>query len=196
MTPPSKYDLESEDGRELIKRAIGHEDRAFTILMRRFKLPLYRFALRHVGDPDDAEDVVQETFVAAHRNLAKYNPKFEASTWLYQITLNKCRDLGRKRKTRNFLLRMTPFLEEKVSQFSLPEDPESQLLAKREIQILEQQIAELPRALREPLVLCAIEDLSHKQAAKILGISSKAVEMRVYRARKKLERFQVSHDQT
>jgi len=167
--------------------ALNHEDFAFTVLMRRFKLPLFKFALRHVGDADDAEDIVQETFVAAHRNLFRYNPKYEVSTWLYRIALNKCRDLGRKRKAAYFINRINPMIEQRVAQFAEPNTPESNLLDKTELQALAKQVSELPAKLREPLILCAIDDMSHKQAAKVLNISPKAVETRIYRARKLLE---------
>jgi len=177
-------DLDTD--RSLVQRAVAEDDRAFTLLMRRFKLPLYRFALRQIDDPDDAEDIVQDTFVAAHRNLARYNPKYAVSTWLYRIALNKCRDLGRKRKTRNFLLRMTAKIEDQVTNFQAEGDPETQILAQNELKSLSKKIADLPEALRTPLILCTIEEMSHGEAAQILGISIKAVETRIYRARKTL----------
>jgi len=187
MPQPSKTDLTKQDDRALVKLALNHEDFAFTILMRRFKLPLFKFALRHIGDADDAEDIVQETFVAAHRNLFRYNPKYEVSTWLYRIALNKCRDLGRKRKAAYFINRINPMLEQQVAQFAEQSTPESNLLDKTELQSLAQKVSALPAKLREPLILCTIDDMSQKQAANILGISPKAVETRIYRARKLLE---------
>jgi RNA polymerase sigma-70 factor (ECF subfamily) len=187
MPQPSKTDFAEENNRALVKLALNHEDFAFTVLMRRFKLPLFKFALRHIGDDDDAEDIVQETFVAAHRNLFRYNPQFEVSTWLYRIALNKCRDLGRKRKAMYFINRMNPMLEQQVSQFADTVNPETQLADKTELQILTRKVTELPVKLREPLILCTIEDMSHKQAAEILGTTPKAIETRIYRARKLLE---------
>ena len=183
---PQPTDTDEQSDRSLIQRAAGQDDHAFTLLMRKFKLPLYRFALRHVDDPDDAEDIVQDTFVAAHRNLGRYNPKYAVSTWLYRITLNKCRDLGRKRKTRKFLLRMTSKIEDQVTNLEAEDNPEQQMLAQSELGQLSKQIANLPDALRAPLILCVIEEMSHGEAARILGISVKAVETRIYRARKTL----------
>ncbi|MBL4616126.1 MAG: RNA polymerase sigma factor [Robiginitomaculum sp.] len=187
MPQPNKTDFSKESDQALVQLTLNHEDFAFTILMRRFKLPLFKFALRHIGDSDDAEDIVQETFVAAHRNLFRYNPQFAVSTWLYRIALNKCRDLGRKRKTVSFMNRMNPFLEQQVAQFADSATPESNLLEKTALQSLATQVAALPTKLREPLILCAIEDISHKQAAEILGTTPKAIETRIYRARKLLE---------
>lgn len=187
MPQPNKKDLSKENDRALVAKALNRDDFAFTVLMRRFKLPLFKFALRHIGESDDAEDIVQETFVAAHRNLFRYNPKYAVSTWLYRIALNKCRDLGRKRKAMYFINRMSPMLEQQVSQFADNSDPETSLLEKTALQLLAKKVAELPSKLREPLIFCAIEDMSHKQAAEILGITPKAIETRIYRARKLLE---------
>ncbi len=190
MPPPNKTDADLSSDRALIKQALAGNEHAFTQLMRRFKLPLYRFAISHINDADDAEDIVQESFVAAYRNLARFDPQYEVSTWLFRITLNKCRDLGRKRKTWRFLTRMNPWTEEQASRLTAPDDPQEKILMRNELQEVMEQIAHLPDTLRSPLILCAIEDMSHKQAADILHISIKAVETRIYRARKILQQNQ------
>ncbi len=169
-----------------VQAFVSGDNTAFTKLMRKYKSPLYRFALRHMGDGDDAEDIVQETFIAMHRNLAKFNPKYKFSTWAFQIAMNKCRDLGRKRKTRSFIQRMTPLMETKMTQIQSDENPESAMDEKRTLEAVERAITGLPETLRAPLILCAIENMSQKQAAEILKISPKAVETRIYRARAEL----------
>ncbi len=170
----------------LVKRALAGDDRAFTTIMGKYKSPLYGFAYRYVNDPDDAEDIVQDTFIAMHRNLSRFNPSYKFSTWAFQITKNKCRDLGRKRKTRSFMQRLTPFTETKLTQVQSDENPEAGIDAKRKLDDLVARIALLPENLKAPLILCTLEDMSHKQAADILGISPKAVETRIYRARHSL----------
>ncbi|HFE38464.1 MAG TPA: RNA polymerase sigma factor [Gammaproteobacteria bacterium] len=177
-----------EEDKALIRRASAGDDPAFTAIMRKYKSPLYRFALRHMGDADDAEDIVQDTFIAMHRNLARFNPKYKFSTWAFQIAMNKCRDMGRKRKTRSFMQRMTPFMETKITQVQTDENPENVIDNKRKLEILETAISELPDNLKNPLILCTIENMSQKQAAEILGISAKAVETRIYRARTQLQK--------
>jgi len=170
----------------LVKRAAAGDDRAFTEIMRKYKSPLYGFAYRYVNDPDDAEDIVQDTFIAMHRNLSRFNPHYKFSTWAFQIAKNKCRDLGRKRKTRAFMQRVNPFMEEKLTQVQSDENPEDGIDAKRKLDDLGVKIAKLPEALKAPLILCTLEGMSHKQAAEVLGISPKAVETRIYRARQSL----------
>ena len=180
--------VSDEEDTALIKRAADGDDLAFTAIMRKYKSPLYRFALRHMGDADDAEDIVQDTFIAMHRNLARFNPKYKFSTWAFQIAMNKCRDMGRKRKTRSFMQRMTPLMETKTTQVQSKENPEAALDDKRKLTEVNTAIASLPENLKAPLILCAIENMSQKQAAGILKISPKAVETRIYRARSLLSK--------
>ncbi|PCI53086.1 MAG: RNA polymerase subunit sigma-24 [Alphaproteobacteria bacterium] len=178
------FDLASDDeDKALIKRAASGDDPAFTAIMRKYKSPLYHFAYRHMGDGDDAEDVVQDTFIAMHRNLARFNPKYKFSTWAFQITMNKCRDMGRKRKTRSFIQRMTPLMEVNITNMETQENPDASIDGKSRLKVVNTAISKLPQNLKAPLILCTIENMSHKQAAEILKISPKAVETRIYRAR-------------
>jgi len=183
------FDSVSDDeDKALIKRAAAGDDPAFTIIMRKYKSPLYRFAYRHMGDVDDAEDIVQDTFIAVHRNLSRFNPNYKFSTWTFQIAMNKCRDLGRKRKTRSFMQRISPAMETKITQIQTDEDIENVIDDKRKLKATQAAIAELPDNLRVPLILCTLENMSQKQAAEVLKVSPKAVETRIYRARKALEK--------
>jgi len=178
--------LSDDEDKALIKRAASGDDPAFTAIMRKYKSPLYRFAYRHMGDADDAEDIVQDTFIAMHRNLARYNSKYKFSTWAFQIAMNKCRDLGRKRKTRSFMQRMTPLMEVNITNVETQEDPDAKIDDKSRLDAVSTAISQLPQNLKAPLILCTIENMSHKQAAEILNISPKAVETRIYRARQSL----------
>ncbi len=177
---------DDEKDKALVTRAVDGEDPAFTAIMHKYKSPLYRFAYRHMGDADDAEDIVQDTFIAMHRNLARFNPQYKFSTWAFQIAMNKCRDLGRKRKTRSFMQRITPAMEVKITQIQTDENPETRIDDKRKLAATQAAIAKLPDNLRAPLILCTLENMSQRQAAEILKISTKAVETRVYRARAQL----------
>ena len=89
----------ASDG-DLAARALAGEDRAFTLLIRRTKEPLYRFARRHIGDEDLAYDMVQQAFVAAWRSLRKYDPAYPFEAWMRTIVRNKCRDEQRKARVR------------------------------------------------------------------------------------------------
>jgi len=175
-----------EEDKALVKRAVAGDDPAFTKIMRKYKSPLYRFAYRHMGDADDAEDIVQDSFIAIHRNLARFNPKYKFSTWAFQIAMNKCRDLGRKRKTRAFMQRMTPLMETKITNIEAEENLEDIIDTKRKLANVSAAITKLPENLKAPLIMCVIENMSQIEAAEILKITPKAIETRIYRARHQL----------
>ncbi|MGR4863543.1 RNA polymerase sigma factor [Caulobacter sp. LARHSG274] len=175
------------DDAQLARRAANGEDQAFTLLMRRHQAGLFTFARRHVGDADAAADIVQETFVSAWKALKRFDAARSFPVWLRAIALNKCRDRGRRRAVRRLVFGDRD-LESPEAQRQADPAPggEQALLSSRRRAALEAAIARLPASLKEPLILTWLEDFSQQQAADLLGVSVKAVETRVYRARRKL----------
>lgn len=173
---------------ELAARAAGGDDHAFTLLMRRHKGRLFGFARQYVGDADAAFEIVQETFVSAWQALGRYDGRRPFGPWLRAIALNKCRDRGRRNAVRRLVFgdKSLDSPEAQRQPDPLP-DAESVMLHSKRRASLEAAIATLPSKLKEPLLLTYFDDLSQQQAADVLGISAKAVETRVYRARQKLE---------
>lgn len=169
----------------LAVRAAGGDERAFTSLMGRHKAALYRFARRYVGDADDAYDIVQQSFVAVWHALDRFDPGRGFTSWLRAIALNKCRDHARRTAVRRLLLLQGPrWAAETVP--DMQPDVESRWVAQQELAALDRAIARLPRAIKEPLLLTVFDGMSQAEAGGVLGISAKAVETRVYRARRAL----------
>ncbi len=177
---------EAESDADLVRRARAGEQRAFSLLMGRHKHWLYRFIRRYVGDADEAYDVLQDAFVAAMSNLSRYDSARPFEAWLRRIALNKCRDRGRREAVRRAfgLSRRGPEETEAVADTAAGAD--ETMGAGYALKALDQAIAALPAALKEPLVLTVLEGLSHKDAGAVLGLSAKAVEVRVYRAKRQL----------
>jgi len=165
----------------LAARALTGDRSAFNHIVRRHQEPLYRFIRRYVGDADEAYDLLQETFVSAWQALGRYDPARPAATWLRRIALNKCRDWGRRRVVRRFFYRARALDETTPAPEASADDANEAALTR-----LDRAIAALPGQLKEPLLLTAFEGLSQAAAGEALGISAKAVETRVYRARKLL----------
>lgn len=179
--------LGDDDDGALARWAARGDDLAFSLLMRRHKGRLHAFARRHLGDADAALDVVQESFVAAWRALDRYDPARPFSTWLAAIALNKCRDRGRRLKVRRLILGERSIDAPGTPDYADPgAGPETETLRSEQIARLELAIARLPDQLKEPLILTSLEGLSQREAADLLKISAKAVETRVYRARRRL----------
>ncbi|MDP1630220.1 MAG: RNA polymerase sigma factor [Caulobacter sp.] len=179
-------DLEPGDD-QLAARAIAGDERAFAHLMRRHKDGLYRFIRRYTGDADEAYDLLQESFTAAWTALKRYDTTRPFATWTRRIALNKCRDWSRRRAVRRWLTRSDP-LDSPIG-LNLTDErpsPEASVVARQRLARLEQALANLPSGLKEPLILTALEGLSQEEAGRLLGLTTKAVELRVHRARRAL----------
>jgi RNA polymerase sigma-70 factor (ECF subfamily) len=175
---------------ELAARALNSDDAAFALLMARHKQWVHLFIRRYVGSSqDDSYDLLQETFFAAWQALARYQPALPFGAWLRSIALNKCRDRSRRNKVRRFLLGSPGPDSELPEVVDLAPGPEELASDAQRAQLLAAALRQLPRGLQEPLLLTTLEGLSHQAAGELLGISAKAVEMRVYRARAQLARL-------
>lgn len=170
----------------LVSDALAGNNGAFSALMARHKEPLYRFVRRYVGDADEAFDLVQESFVAAWAALNAFDRARPFPAWLRRIALNKCRDWGRRRQVRRFFFGASSL---EAADHAAASETSDDLEAESRVNALDAAIALLPQILKEPLLLTQFEQLSQKEAAIVLGISEKAVETRIYRAKQKLRKM-------
>lgn len=170
---------------QLAARAVAGDERAFAELVRRHKQALFRVVYRVAGNEEDARELLQEAFVAAHGALRRYDPARPMQAWLTTIALNKARDWRRRETVRRLLRAVLPVTAAAdVADSAAPVDV---AVADREqLALVRVRIAALPANLREVLVLRTLEGLSQAETAAILGVSEKAVETRLYRARQQL----------
>jgi RNA polymerase sigma-70 factor (ECF subfamily) len=179
------------DGELAALTLAGHQ-LAFAEIVRRHKEPLHRLVARITGDDDEALDIVQETFVAAHRALRSYDMARPMRAWLSRIAINKARDWRRRRAVRRLIAVVLP-IDHVADAADVTPSIETLTADRQELRRVAAAIALLPGNLRETLVLRTIEGLSQAETGETLGISEKAVETRLYRARQKLaERLRAS----
>ena len=172
---------------ELITDVLKGREAAFTALMRRHKTWLYLFVRRHVRTPEDAYDVVQESFASAWGALKRYDPERPFEIWLRRIALNKCRDRARRESVRRRAFSVVGLAPEAAEQVpDTAPGAEAASIGGEALRRLSAALAALPAKLREPLVLTALQGLTQREAAEVLGVTPKVVEMRAYRARKQL----------
>lgn len=172
---------------ELVADVLAGREAAFTALMRRHKSWLYLFVRRHVTTSEDAYDVVQEAFASAWRALKSYDRGRPFDIWLRRIALNKCRDRGRREAVRRRAFAVVRIAPEAVEQVAdTAPGAEAASIGGEALRRLNAAIAGLPAKLREPLILTSLQGLSQREAAEVLGVTPKVVEMRAYRARKQL----------
>ena len=162
---------------------------AFEKLMQLEERRVYRTALCLLGSPEDAEDAVQEIFLRVHRKLSSYDAGRPWRSWLYVVSLNVCRDLGRRRRLRLWIS-LDAWRES-----GGPDPPAAGLLPdeqaenERRREILRQGMKRLTPREREALTLHAIEDIPGAEAAAILGVAEGTVRSLTSRARAKLTEY-------
>jgi len=183
--------------RELIQRAQAGDFEAFTELIGDHKDRIYGLALRLSNNPEDAEDIVQDSFLKAIDKIDQFRLESSFGTWLYAITLNQARALLAKRKQSDlkpmeeYLPGHTAHEIDSVESDTTGEgttlfewkDPEKLLESKELRQTLNRLISGLPYKYREAFLLRYDEDLSVKEIATIINESEAATKSRILRAR-------------
>ena len=175
----------------LVEALAGGDESALTGLMDRYEQPILHFIYRHIPNDADARELAQEVFVRLFFNVGKFKPEARFSTWLYQIALNLCRDHVKSRRTRQAA--QTDSLSAREDDEHPASDvavenrtPSDAAQAREKLAALDDGMAALPHDLRTALVLTALEQRSHQECATLLKTTPKAIETRVYRARKLL----------
>ena len=182
---------ECSDG-ELRALALAGSEASYREFLTRYKAPVYRLIRGTIGDADEALDVTQEAFVSAFAALKAYDPARPFQNWISRIALNKCRDWARRRAVRSFFTHAVP-IEDGLGVVAAQPLPDAEAFDRAALARVMQAMARLPHRLREVLVLRTIEGLSQAEAADVLGISEKAVETRLYRARIQLSSLAGDH---
>ena len=175
-------DLSGASDGELAALHLSGSSAAAREIMRRHREPIYRLVQSHIGDASEALDVTQEAFIAAFTGLRSYDQARPFRVWLSRIAINKCRDWARRRAVRKFFTFAAPIEAADHTAADIVSADDA-LEAAQELATVRRAIAALPKALKEPLILRTIEGLSESETAIALGISNKAVETRLYRAR-------------
>jgi len=160
----------------------GGDAEAFRILIRRYRDRYTRFAVRMLGNPDDAEDALQTAFVRAFRKLEQCQDPDRFGSWLYQIVINECRTLGIRRTRRERrMVRDLTVLGAMVSETGTEFVDDGRFRAE-----IQQALDQLDAAQREVFILKYIEELSYEDIAELTGIGISALKMRVKRASDRL----------
>jgi RNA polymerase sigma-70 factor (ECF subfamily) len=181
---------ERRDELALIERCRRGELGAFEELYRAHAGRLYNLALRLLGNSADAEDLLQEIFLAAHRKLDTFRGESAVGTWLYRLATNLCLDYLRSRAGRS--RQVTDWIEDEWEVF----DTASSRLAEQTVtkMDLERGLARLPAGCRAAFVLHDVEGLEHKEIAEILGVAEGTSKSQVHKARLKLRALLAGHE--
>ncbi len=184
-------DTDEGSGAELMLRLRDGDDLALNELMQRWQKPLVAFILRYVGNAEDALDLAQETFVRVYESRARYRPSAKFSTWLFTVASNLCRNHARWRSRHPAVSLQSPADASGDHTFeqTLPShDPSPADNAERDdlACAVREHVQALPHDLKTAVLLFEYDERSHEEIAAVLGCTPKAVETRLYRARKLL----------
>ena len=166
----------------LVERARNGDLAAFETIYRTHSGRLYSVAYRMLGNATDAEDMLQDVFLSAHRKLDSFRGESALGTWLYRLATNLCLDHLRSRAARTG--QMTGALDDEPALA----DSGSRRLAERTVakMDLERAVAQLPEGCRSAFVLHDVEGLEHREVAEVLGIAEGTSKSQVHKARLRL----------
>ena len=177
-------DAADEDLR-LIERVLSGDRQAFGALVRSHERRVFRVTLAVLGQVEDAEDAMQETFIKAYRNLSQFRRESRFTTWLTRIAVNEALQKRQARKQHVSLDESPDTQNQEFPRRFEPwaADPEK-LYTKQELrELIEKAICSLAAIYREALILCDVEGMSAKEAADVLEVNLPALKSRLLRAR-------------
>ena len=164
---------------ELIEQLRSGNIEAYTPLIEKYKGKIYGLMYRMVDHPQDAQDLAQEVFIKAYRNLNSFKDHTRFSAWLFRIASNHCLDELRRRKR-------APQMTSDEERMIESRTPETIYLEKERITVLQEQIMALDEDYRMVLLLRYVEGFSYKEIGDVLSIPVTTVQMRLHRAHHRL----------
>jgi RNA polymerase sigma-70 factor, ECF subfamily len=164
----------------LVERCRSGDLAAFEELYRAHAGKLFSVACRMVGNPADAEDLLQEIFLSAHRKLDGFRGESALGTWLYRLATNHCLDHLRSRAAR--MNQLTDALDDEPGQ-AAGRNLAEQTVTKMD---LERALARLPEGCRAAFVLHDVQGLEHREVAEVLGVAEGTSKSQVHKARQRL----------
>lgn len=174
---------EAAEEEALVRRIVAGEGHRYSVLVERYQRRLYWSCLRLVGDPDEAEDVVQETFVRAYERLGDFDPTYRFYTWIYRIARNRCLNVLRRRRVWGLVTLSDP---ERAPLLAAAERSDRPAEDRELARALVDCRANLPVDQREVFDLRHADDLSYREIAAAVGAPEGTVMSRLARAREKM----------
>jgi len=173
---------------DLIERFQDGDLYAFDLIVKRYKNQLMNFVYRFLGNSEEAEDLVQETFLRVYRNRRAYQKVAKFSTWIYTIAGNLAKTELRKRKRRKFFsISELGYAEKDYDISDEAYNPEKDVDSRMKEEIIHREINQLSPKFRQVILLRDVQQLSYEEISQIVKIPLGTVKSRVNRGRLKLQ---------
>lgn len=170
-----------DEEHDWIARSREGDHEAFEALVRRYQRMIHALAFRMTGSSSDAEDIAQETFIAAFHELDGFKGDARFSSWLYRVATNRCLNFLKRNERR--ARAYESWMNENKNEVHRESDDEATARA------VQAALMKLHPKQRSALVLITYENLNHTEAAAVLGCAETTVSWRVFAARRKLKRW-------
>ena len=167
---------ERDEDREWIRQSLEGDAGAFEAVVCKYQRMIHALTYRMSGSLADAEDLAQETFIRAYRQLGQFRGDAKFSSWLYRIGINTCLNWQKSRQRRERLQ------QEWAEAPTATDDDDTSARVQTALSLL-------PAKQRAAIVLTVYEEMNHAEAARVLGCSETTVSWRVFMARKKLKQL-------
>ena len=171
---------------ELVQKSQNDDERAFGQLVERYEAKVYSLAMKMLRNPEDAEDVLQDTFLRAYRGIKSFQGNSTFSTWIYRITANSALMRLRKKKLPTVSIDDADERESPINIADWSPGPVELLLTQETQKAMDEAIEALPPEFKQVFILRDVEELSNSEVAEILDLSVAAVKSRLHRARLKV----------
>jgi RNA polymerase sigma-70 factor (ECF subfamily) len=172
---------------QLVERVRQGDQRAYGLLVEKYRRKLMRLLSRMVRDPDEIEDIAQETFIKAYRALPQFRGDAAFYTWLYRIGVNTAKNyLATRGRAMPTVSDQAMNDEDEPDERLVAKDigtPESELLSKQMVMAVNEAVEALPEELRQAITLREIEGMSYEEIAETMDCPIGTVRSRIFRAR-------------
>jgi RNA polymerase sigma-70 factor (ECF subfamily) len=179
MTFSRGLPIQTDSDAAVVARVLEGESEAYAILVARYRAQYARYAVRMLGNREDAEEVLQDAFVRAFRSLSKCDEPEHFGSWLFRILANRCRTTGTRRGRRD-----KTFVRDELALLEASEEHPADRAAWREE--IQRALMRLDDEQREAFLLKHVEELGYEEMAELTGVGVSALKMRVKRACERL----------
>ena len=173
--------VELEEDFVLMRKSAAGDETSFRLLVSRHKDKVRNLIYLTLSSAEAVDDIAQDVFITVFRNLGKFRYESQFTTWLYRITINKCKDHMRRQKIRSIF---SPFKETDEEEISVNPTEDIDIS-----EIVQKAISKLPEKLRSPLILKEVEGMSYQEIAETLDCEVGTVKSRIFRAREGLKKL-------